>query len=298
MNITLRQIRAFVAVAQTGSFTAAANQLHLTQSAVSVLISEFEQQFGLRLFDRTTRSVQLNDAGRDFFPVAEKVLVDLRNAVLGSQDLVAKKRGRVIVATSSLMASILLPSAIAEYTAMYPGITIVVKDTIAGLIQSQVRDREVDFGIGTFDKSGREVVADLLMADTLVLACPSGHVLSRKAKVAWRDLAGHDFIAINRESSVGELIKSHLDGLNVDIHTTYEVSYLATVAGLVGAGLGVSVLPSYAVPITRMYDIQVKKLVEPIVRREISFLIRKGQVLSPAAESFRNHIREHIKRIK
>ena len=91
MNITLKQIRAFVTVAQAGSFTAAANRLHLTQSAVSVLISELEQQFGLRLFDRTTRLVQLNDAGRDFFPAAEKMLMDLSNAISGSKDLVAKK---------------------------------------------------------------------------------------------------------------------------------------------------------------------------------------------------------------
>ena len=77
MDVTLKQIRAFAAVAQAGSFTAAAQRLHLTQSAVSVLISECEQVFGLRLFDRTTRQVQLTEAGREFRPVAEKVLSDV-----------------------------------------------------------------------------------------------------------------------------------------------------------------------------------------------------------------------------
>src|SRR5476651_2091308 len=193
MSVTLKQIKAFVAVAQAGSFTTAASRLHRAQSAVSVLISELEEQFGLRLFDRTTRMVQLADAGRDFYPVAEKVLADVQNALSSSKELVAKKRGRVAVAATPLMASILLPKAIGEYAAMYPGISVILHDTLAGLIQPKVRDGEVDFGIGTFEKTGRELLAEPLMADTLVLACPTGHSLADKASVAWRELAGHPF---------------------------------------------------------------------------------------------------------
>lgn len=202
MNVTLKQIRAFVTVAQAGSFTAAASRLHLTQSAVSVLISELEEQFGLRLFDRTTRLVQLNDAGRDFYPAAEKMLADLANAISGSRDLVAKKRGRVAVAATPLMAAILLPKAIAQYTAIYPGISVILHDTAAEQIQPKVRDGEVDFGIGTFAKSWRELVAEPLMVDTLVLACPAGHPLAGKASVAWRELAGYPFISLARDNSV------------------------------------------------------------------------------------------------
>lgn len=295
MSVTLKQIRAFVTVAQAGSFTAAASLLHLTQSAVSVLISELEAEFGLRLFDRTTRLVLLADAGREFYPVAEKMLADLHNALSSSKELVAKKRGRVALASTPLMASILLPKAIAAYTAMYPGISVILQDTLAGLIQQKVRDGEADFGIGTFEKAGRELLAEPLMADTLVLACPAGHPLAAKASVAWRALAGHPFISFTRDNSVGQLIRNCLADAGVEVQSAYEVSYLTTVIGMVDAGLGVTVLPSYASPITRFYDIQIRKLVKPIIRREISFITRQGKTLSPAAESLKVFLKSYVK---
>lgn len=295
MSVTLKQIRAFVSVAQAGSFTAAATRLHLTQSAVSVLISELEEQFGLRLFDRTTRLVQLADAGRDFYPVAEKMLADLHNALSSSKELVAKKRGHVAVAATPLMASILLPKAIGEYTAMYPGISVILQDTLAGLIQQKVRDGEADFGIGTFEKAGRELVAEPLMADTLVLACPAGHPLANKASVAWRALAGHPFISLTRDNSVGHLIRNSLADAGVEVQSAYEVAYLSTVVGMVDAGLGIAVLPSYASPITQFYNIQIRKLVKPVIRREMSFITRRGRTLSPAAESLKDFLKTYVK---
>ncbi len=297
MSVTLKQIRAFVAVAQAGSFTAAASRLHLTQSAVSVLISELEHQFGQRLFDRTTRLVQTNDAGRDFYPAAEKMLADLSNAIAGSKDLVAKKRGRVAIAATPLMASILLPQAIARYTALYPGVSVILHDTAAEQIQPKVRDGEVDFGIETFAKSWRELVAEPLMVDTLLLACPAGHPLAARASVAWRALAGHPFISLTQDNSVGQLIRTCLAEAGVEVQTAYEVSYLSTVVGMVGAGLGITVLPSYASPITRLYDIEVRKLVKPAIRREMSFLTRQGRTLSPAAESLKAFLKTYVKEI-
>ncbi len=295
MSVTLKQIRAFLAVAQAGSFTTAASQLHLTQSAVSVLISELEAEFGLRLFDRTTRLVQLADAGRDFYPVAEKILADLHNALLSSKELVAKKRGRVSVAATPLMASILLPKVIGEYTALYPDIHVTLQDSLAGLIQQKVRDGTADFGIGTFERAGRELIAEPFMADTLVLACPAGHPLAAKASVTWRALAGHPFISLTRDNSVGQLIRKCLADAGVEVHSAYEVSYLSTVVGMVDAGLGVAVLPSYAGPITRLYDIQIRKLVKPAIQREMSFITRQGKALSPAAESLKSFLKNYVK---
>lgn len=294
-HVTLKQIRAFVTVAQAGSFTTAATRLHLTQSAVSILISELEEQFGLRLFDRTTRMVQLTDAGRDFYPVAEKMLADLHNALSSSKELVAKKRGRVAVAATPFMASILLPKAIREYTTMYPGISVILQDTLSGLIQPKVRDGEVDFGIGTFEKAGRELVAEPLMADMLVLACPTGHPLADKTSVAWRKLAGHPFIALTHDNSVGLLIRNCLADAGVEVQSAYEVSYLSTMVSMVDAGLGIAVLPSYASSITRYYNIQIRKLVTPEVRREMSIITRQGRTLSPAAESLKAFLKTYVK---
>jgi LysR family transcriptional regulator, carnitine catabolism transcriptional activator len=294
MNLTLKQVRAFVAVADCGSFTGAANRLHLTQSAVSVLVNELEQVFGLRLFDRTTRMTQLTEAGVEFRPVAEKVLTELAAAVSSSRDLAAQKRGRVAVAATPLMSSLLLPGAVARYAELRPGVRIELHDTLAGQIQPRVRDGQVDFGIGTFDTSARELVAEPLMTDTLVLVCPDGHPLTSRRQVPWRELAGHSFIALTRDNSVGRLINGTLAAAGVHLEPAYEVAYLWTVVGMVNAGLGVAVLPSYASAVTQMYRVQLVKLVEPAVRRETSFLVRRGVPLSPAAQGFSAFLKGYV----
>jgi DNA-binding transcriptional LysR family regulator len=294
MNVTFKQVRAFLAVAQVGSFTGAANRLHLTQSAVSVLISELELVFGLRLFDRTTRLVQLTEAGREFLPVAAKVLSELQGAISSSRELAAQKRGRVAIAATPLMSSLLLPGAIARYAQMQPGVQVVLHDTLAAQIQPKVRDGEVDFGIGTFERSARELVAEPLMTDKLVLACPVAHPLAERRRVAWRELSGHPFIALTHDNSVGQLISGALGGAGVDIHPAYEVAHLGTVVGMVDAGLGVAVLPSYAGPFAQMYRIRTVPLVEPSVRRESSFLTRRGLKLSPAAKGFQTFLKAYV----
>lgn len=294
MNLTLKQVRAFLAVAQAGSFTAAARRLHLTQSAVSVLITELEAVFGLRLFHRTTRMVQLTEAGREFLPVAQHVVLELEAAVTSSRELVAQKRGRVALAATSLMSSLLLPRAIARYAQLQPGVSVVLHDSLAAQIQPKVRDGEVDFGIGTFERSARELVAQPLMTDTLVLACAPDHPLASRRQVPWRALAGHPFIALTRDNSVGQLISEALGGAGVDIRPAYEVTHLWTVVGMVDAGLGVAVLPSYAVAIAQLYRIRFVRLVEPSIKRETSFVMRRGLQLSPAAQGFRSFLTGYV----
>jgi LysR family transcriptional regulator, carnitine catabolism transcriptional activator len=295
MNVTLKQVRAFLAVAQVGSFTGAASRLHLTQSAVSVLISELELVFGLRLFDRTTRLVQLTEAGREFQPVAAKVLAELQGAISSSRELAAQKRGRVTIAATPVMSSLLLPSAIARYAQLQPGISVVLHDALFGQIQPKVRDGEVDFGIGTFERSAREFVAEPLMTDTLVLACPASHPLAARRRVTWRELSGHAFIALTHDNPVGQLINETLGKADVDIRPTYEVAHLWTVVSMVDAGLGVAVLPSYANPIAQRYRIRTVSLVEPTIHRETSFLARRGFTLSPAAQGFRIFLKDYVR---
>ncbi|MFO1218785.1 MAG: LysR substrate-binding domain-containing protein [Burkholderiaceae bacterium] len=295
MDITLRQLRALDAVARAGSFTAAAARLHLTQSAVSVLIGELEGAYGLRLFDRTTRMVQLTEAGREFLPVAQQMLADLDHALKRSRDLRDKASGRVTIAATPLMSAILLPGAIARYAQRHPGVQVRLLDTLAAQVSAKVRDGEADFGIGTALRSNRELDVLPLMVDRLVLACPRGHALAERVRgVAWRELAGLPFIALARDNSVGQLIGEQLAAAGVDVRVVHEASYLWTALGLVEAGLGVTVLPSYARPAVRRTAIVIRPLVRPVVRRETSILVRRGRSLSPAAQSLREFLQQNL----
>ena len=128
-NLTLRQLRAFAAVAEQGSFTAAAARLHLTQSALSVLVRELERELGARLFDRHTRRVLLTEAGRELLPYATRVLADLEQAASSVAGLSDKSRGWLRLAMPQLMASTLGARAIAAFHRQHPGIAIELHDT-------------------------------------------------------------------------------------------------------------------------------------------------------------------------
>lgn len=297
MNITIQQLRALVAVAELGGFTPAAERLHLTQPAVSVLIRGLERELGVQLLYRTTRAVSLTDAGREFYPIAERMLADLRNAVANAQDLASRKRGRVTVAATTLLSSLLLPDAIAKHRERYPGIDITLRDgAAAGQIVRMVESGEVDIGIGPASQPPRNIIAERLFVDTLDLACPSGHVLARKARVVWRDLASFPLIALAHDNSVRQLIDRQIVAAGHEVRPAYEVSFLSTAIGLVDAGLGIAVLPSHARAIRRVYkNIRFVKLGSPVVRREVSLLRRYDLRLSPAAEGFRKFLLDFIK---
>jgi DNA-binding transcriptional LysR family regulator len=295
LNITLRQIEAFLAVARDEGFTRAGERLHLTQSAVSLLVRELERQLGLRLFDRTTRAVRLTEAGRGFHPFAEKALLELQSAIDDARDLIDLKRGRVVVAAPPLMASHLVPPVLARFRDTHPGVTLVLRDLLADEILTRVLAGEVDVGIGTFPTVDQGIESAALARDTLILVCPKGHALAKRRSVRWRDLAEHPLISLDRHSSLRPIADRALATLPTSSRPAYEVSFVTTAIGMVEAGLGVAALPSYILLSTRHAHLVTRRLVEPVVEREISVVTRRGRTLSPAAQTFADLARQEIR---
>src|SRR5882724_5229900 len=131
MNISLRQLRAFATIGHLGSFTRAAEALHATQPALSAQIGELEGALGVRLFDRSTRSVTITRAGHDLLPVVDKILADVELVVTHAHDVSRINVGRVIVAALPSVSSTLLPRAVVRFRAQHPGVTFVLKDALA-----------------------------------------------------------------------------------------------------------------------------------------------------------------------
>src|SRR3954453_7379769 len=148
LNLSLRQLRAFEAVAGEGSFTLAAQRLHLTQSALSVLVRELERELGVQLFDRHTRRVDLSDAGRDFLPSVRRVLNELSQGVDSVIDLRDKKKGVLRVSAPQLMACTLIPRVVARYRGLYPEVDIRLRDTLPEHLLACVQDGDVELAVG------------------------------------------------------------------------------------------------------------------------------------------------------
>lgn len=286
MNVTLKQIRAFVATADTGSLTAAATVVNSTQSSLSVLIRELEEAIGLRLLDRTTRKLTLTDAGQEYLVHARRILAEVEHAHMSTSELVARKRGRVVVAAPPIMAAALLPPVIAAFHASYPDISIVVEDVPPAEIVPGVASGQIDCGLGVFGDDLEGVRATRVFEERLLLIAPAGHPLMEGPSVRWADLRGQAVVAIRGQAYIRRELDIRLRLARIPESPVIEVRQMLSVLGMVSAGLGVAVWPSWAVRFLTPFGVDGRPLVDPAPRMPVSVITPNSRQLSPAASTF------------
>jgi DNA-binding transcriptional LysR family regulator len=295
MNITLRQLYGFKTVADVGTFTAAAHRLKVAQPALSLNIRDLEKELGARLFDRTTRRVELTAAGREFLQSVDKLISDLERAVRNTRHLAERKRGRLVVGAPPLLAAFVVPGAVSDYKKNYPAIDVSIIDTQTDYIIEKIRSGEADCGIGTFDEAEEGLRREVLCEDLLMAWCLPQSQLMRSGRLAWKDLPADQLISLTRESRIRFLVEQACLAAGSAIRPAYEVSHVTTAIMMVEAGLGIAVLPAYAWGFARAFNVVSKVLSEPEVRREISVVHSGNRALTPAAEAFLRFLRKRVR---
>jgi len=299
VNVTLRQLRAFVEVVRSGGFTAASRKLHLTQSATSLLIRELETQLGLQLVDRTTRQIAVTDAGADFLRSAERILGDVEQAVANTQDLVTRRRGRVTIAATPFLSATYLPEVIAAFQEAYPGITVQLADMPTDQILRMVQSGDADFGLGFFPRLDGDLQRIPMLRHRMGVMVPSTWPLAkRRRELAWADLAQLPMITLSHGSGFRPLVDPYLLDAGITVTPRFEVANLATAVGLAEAGLGVTVVPAYVGQLLRSSRVRFRVLHKPVVQRQIELAIRAGRSLSPGATAFRECLAQHCERLQ
>ncbi len=296
MNVTVKHLRAFLAVAELSSFRRAADRLRVSQPALSAMIRDLEREVGLRLFDRTTRRVEISLAGREFLPSAAKMVGDLDAALQGLHDIAARVRGHVAVACSPLLASVMLPRIVERHVRKHPGIRISIIDARTDQIVDKVRSGEADLGIGTFSEGEPGINRERLMTDTLMLFASRSAAVARRRSVRWPDIATEPLIAMTRESGLRALVEMGFGSLGRPARPAYEVAQVTTAVALVEAGLGIAVLPAIAWAFARDRQVVVRPLLDPRISRDISIIRAAGRASTPAAEGFVRMLREQVRR--
>src|SRR4029450_1431030 len=227
-NVTLRQLRAFVPLARLGSFTKAAAALHTSQPALSGKIRDLELELGLRLFDRTTRSVTPTRAGHELLPTVEKILADVRAVATHAHDVAKANADRVMIAGLPSVASTLLPRAIVRFRAQHPGVTVVLKDALAERIVEMIRDDEVDFGVTSAPDGDARLAFTPLASDRMVAVLPRSHPLGSARRVTLGEILDTPLILMNRDSSVRRIVDTVCASLGRMPEPAYEAAYMAT----------------------------------------------------------------------
>jgi LysR family carnitine catabolism transcriptional activator len=292
MNINFRQLRAFVIISRLRSFTLAADRLHATQAGLSILIRDLEATVGVRLIDRTTRSVTLSSAGEALLPVAERMLSDLETLLEAGHGLAARHSGRIAFGMPPSLAATLLPPVLQRFRASYPDIAVTCRECLIEDLTSRLYRRDIEFGIAFGVVNNLEFESTLLMHESLVAACAADHPLARKRTVTWRDITDYPLVTMSREGTVRTLAEHALHGLGLALTPTYEVSNATTATELARIGLGVAIVSSLTGLASDGGQAVIRKLHGPVVNRPISLVTRKRAALSPAAGGFVDLLRQ------
>jgi DNA-binding transcriptional LysR family regulator len=292
VNISLRQMRAFAAVAQGGSFTGAARQLSLTQSAVSMLVQQLEQELHLQLFHRSRTAITLTEAGKNLLPRAQRILEDIRQVVEGASEIRALRRGFLRVTTSQMMACTWVAAILTEFGQEHPDISVRLTDVVADDVVETVRHGAVEIGIGPERPTGDDVTRKFLMNVPFRLVCPPGHPAYDRPSVAWKDLRDERWISYSKEFSryLERCLQAH--GHSQTLDAVSDVGYLTTAMALARHGTGVLVAPDYASAFADNFGVRFVPLRAPAIQRAYYVYQRKSQTLSPAAAVFLEMLRK------
>lgn len=285
MNNRLRQIEAFLAVARTKNFTRAAEAFGLSQPALSALIMQFETELEIKLFDRTTRQVELTDAGRQFLPHAERIAQDVIDALASLNETAALQKGYVRLCALPSLSSTLVPLVLADFKNDYPDIRIVVTEALAEPLLAEVMSGRSDFGVGVDIRDRENLRFQRIGSDELVVVCHIEHALADLAQVSWKQLTQCDLIAMTDNTSVRRQIDAISRTQGIELNIVQEFSFMQTALGFVHQKLGVTILPSGVAQSLSLPSLVEIPLVGPSSIRAIGVLYRADRSLSPAANA-------------
>jgi len=294
MPLSFKQLRAFCAVAELGSFSAAAQRLSTTQSALSMMIKQLEKELQVTLIDRSTRRATLSIVGADFLSHATQVLEAL-DAVGASSDAVQGRRPqRVNLASTLTYSANFLPQLLAQYGRQFPSVTVRLLDGTNEQAQARVIDREADFAVAPQRTTPVQLIQEPLFDDRRDIVCPQGHPLTRLERPTWADALKYPFVATRPDAMLRLQADLHAFSPDLTVQPAYEVSEITTAIGLVSAGPRVMSLVAQADPFLVGFGLVRVELYDPVIFRQVSIFTPRNRSLSPAAKSLLDFIRSNL----
>ena len=189
MKASLTELRVFVALAESGHFTRAAEKLGMSQSSLSAALVKLEKQLGTRLFDRHTRACRVNEAGAALLPAARRLVADWDHLFADARDFARFSRGSVTVAAPNAQCALVLPPVIRVFRDTHPGVRVVLHDVPEHEVHALVRSGAADLGIATQTDGRSDLVSTAMSADEFIVVLPPGHPLATRRTLEWAQVA-------------------------------------------------------------------------------------------------------------
>lgn len=289
-RFTLRQLEAFVTVAQLHSFSAASDRLALTAQAVSRLVAELESVLGFKLFVRTTRSVRLSGAGREFLASAETTLRHIRAAEKTADDVLNRASGILRIAAPQVLASSVLPEAIKLFVEQRPKVVVRIVDSKVEELVDRLADGDVDLAIGPDRPVDEGLTRCPLFDSPWVLWCHTQHPLADQKSVKWVDLRQYPLVAAgnDHERSVAQMRINLPAGERIspiDI-----VDNISTAMGIASRGLAATLAPAYVCVMAENFGLVMRRVLDPETVRQVCLYRNQRTSELPVTETFAEHL--------
>ena len=290
MSATIKQLRAFVAVARTRSLAEASAQLHVSQPAISIAIRSLEEALGGDLFSRDGRQLVLTPEGTQFVERAQQLLHNWDSTLDAVQQRFQLQHGQLSIAAIPAFALNQLPVLLQKFHQRHPDINIVLEDIVMERVVSAVQDGRAELGISFRPDDLGNLAFTPIADDRFLAVLPPGHRYGKKKSIRWQDLAAEPFIAMKRGSAVRRWTDNAFAQCEPDgklPRLLCEANQLSTIGRLVQSGLGVSAVPSLCEAQMRDYGLECKRLTTPEVVHQVGILSRGSGGLSAAATAFK-----------
>lgn len=286
MNIKYRPLRAFLLAAETGSFTHAAERMHVTQPSFTALIQDLEDTLGMRLFDRTTRAIALTEAGKEFLSRIKHPLDGLEEAYQSMLELSTLRRGMIILGALPSVAISLIPATLCLLKQEHPALKIRVVEAYNDELIALLRTNQIEFALGAVMKPAADLHFQPFIEDCFVAVYSPGDEASLPETLHWRDLMDRDVVLTTQGSTPRALFDSAVRDTPGRSASIYEVTHMATAIGMVQHGLGIAVLPRLVMPELNLRALRFRALADSNAQRTLGVLARTDRSFSPAAQAF------------
>lgn len=282
-DLTSRQLQTVLAVAEYGSFIAAAASLKTSQPAVTRTVKHVENVLGIKLFDRSTRSVVITAAGKEFVGVAGRMLNDLRITVRSMREFSDQRRGQVIVSSIMSVANGKLPAKLSFYRNDHPGIELHIRDGVHGTVIEDVRSGAADFGITYLDGLPEPFAAVPIGREEFTVVLQRGHELAGRKSLSLADLKAFPLVSLPGDSRTRRVIDAAASSAGLTLNYVITVSQFATMLGCVRAGIGLAIAPRSGVASFLGNELIALPIRGRPLARDLGIITLKEREPSPAA---------------
>jgi DNA-binding transcriptional LysR family regulator len=282
-DLTSRQLQTILALAEYGSFIAAASLLKTSQPAVTRTVKHVEEVLGIKLFERSTRSVQITAAGKEFAAVAARMLNDLKITLRSIRELSDQRRGQIIISSIMSVANGKLPGLVSAYRLDHPGIELHVRDGVHGTVIEDVRSGAADFGITYLDDLPDPFLSVRVGREDFIIVLPKNHELARSKTLSLLDLKGVPLVSLPRDSRTRRVIDGAASSVGLTLNHVVTVSQFATMLGFVRAGIGLAIAPKSGVASFLGKELNAIPIRGRPLARDLGIITLKEREPSPAA---------------